>query len=802
MKQFYITLRHLWRNRLFTGLNILGLAIGISASWIIYQMVSFEFSYDQHQPDRDRIFQFYAHMKRGDGESREEIFIPKAILPHVLHDISGIEKTAPLYYRNYSSAKTSDGRTLDQLDEQVATLPDYFEMIGYQWLAGNPRQAIASDKVVLTAKRAQRYFPGKSPETMIGQTITYNDTVQKTVSGILVDLDYLNSFPPQEFFALNQEELTNTNWQHVSSEELLYVKLEKGVSTKTVLDQLNRINSAVNREIFQQYNFTSSFKLLPLADKHFATHLSLRARTASKPILFGLLGIAAFLLVLACINYINLTTAQLPQRAKEIGIRKTLGGKASALIWAYLKETLVLCILAVILSFLITAVALRVFAEYLPEGMNDFNNYMEMLLFTVLLISGITLIAGLYPSWLATRVQTVRVLKGQVSQSVGAYQLNLRKGLIIFQFVIAQVFVVCAIIIGQQLRYTLDKDLGFQHEAIVTVDIPYKVQTDSSYQGKQFVLKRMLEQHPEIDGVALGDIPMSNWMNGWMMDYRSDTGTVEKQLLFKNIDANYLKVYQIPLLAGRNILETDTIRELLINETALKNFGFSRPEDAIGQTLYQNDNPRIIVGVFKDFHQFSLRNEIPALGFTAVKPELESFNVKLASKRLSSWASTIALVEKEWKRVYPGVDFQYQFYDETIRDLYQQERRTAKLVTTATMITLLISCLGLYGLATLTAFQRTKEIGIRKVLGATISSVIALLSKDFVKLVLLALLIAAPIAWWAMNKWLENFAYKIEIQWWMFTLAGFGAVMIALLTVGFQAVKAAIANPVDSLRDE
>lgn len=802
MKQLHLTLRHLWRNKLFTALNIVGLAIGISASWIIYRMVSYEFSYDKFELDRERIFQIYSHGEMEDGQSRDQVFVPKAVLPRLLQDIAGLEKIAPLYYRNYSSAKTSDGRNLDQLDEQVATLPDYFQMIGYQWLAGNPQRAIAPDKVVLTAKRAQRYFPGKSPDSIIGHTITYNDTLQKTVSGIVADLDYLNSFPAQEFFALNQEEFTNTNWLTVSSNELLFVKLKKGVSPKAVLDQLNRINSSINREFFKQNNFTSNFKLLPLADKHFAVHLGLHTRTASKPVLFGLMGIAGFLLALACINYINLTTAQLPQRAKEIGIRKTLGGKSFALIWTYLKETLTLCILAVLLSFLFTVIALRIFAEYIPEDINHFNNYGEMLLFTGLLICGITLLAGLYPSWLATRVQTVRVLKGDLNQSIGSYQLNLRKGLIIFQFVIAQVFVVCAIIIGQQLKYTLDKDLGFQHEAVVTVDIPQKTQEDSLYQGKQFVLKRILEQQPEIKTVALGDIPMSNWMNGWSMDYRSDTGTVKRGVLFKNVDANYLKLYQIPLLAGRTLQETDTIRELLINETALKSFGFNRPQDAIGQTLYENEHPRIVVGVFKDFHQFNLKSEIPSLVFTAVKPRLTSFNIKLDSKRPSTWAGTIAVVEKEWKKIYPASPFEYHFYDDTIRDLYLQERRMSKLVTTATIITLLISCLGLYGLATLTAFQRTKEIGIRKVLGATVGGVVALLSKDFVRLVLLALIIAAPIAWWAMNKWLEDFAYKIDIQWWMFAIAGLGATILALLTVGFQAMKAATTNPVDSLRNE
>jgi len=323
-----------------------------------------------------------------------------------------------------------------------------------------------------------------------------------------------------------------------------------------------------------------------------------------------------------------------------------------------------------------------------------------------------------------------------MKQSFGKYQLNFRKTLIVFQFVIAQVFVICAIIIGQQLRYTLNKDLGFQHEAILTFNLPNKVQNEPEWQGKQFVLKHRLAQHPEISMVALGDLPMSDWMTASLMYSGMDSTAIQKQMMFKNIDPDYLALYRIPLLAGRNIQQTDSVRELVINETALHAFGFDKPADAVGQQLFQGSKSRLIVGVVKDFHQFNLKSGIDILGFTAKRPGLATFNIKLAPAKVSSWKKTIGLIEKEWKAVYPGFDFQYQFYDDTIRDLYQQEHRTAKLVTTATMITLLISCLGLYGLVTLTAFQRTKEIGIRKVLGATVSGVIALLSKDFVKLVL------------------------------------------------------------------
>lgn len=801
--QLKATIRYLWRNRLFTGLNILGLAIGISASWIIFRMVNFEFSYDRLQPDRERIFQVVYQSKTDDGRGGPMPFVPKAVLPTLLHDISGIAHVAPLYYRDFSRAKTINGPAKEGIAEQVATLPGYFETIGYKWLAGKSEDALSKpNQVVLTASRAAQYFPKKAPSEIIGQTIIYNDTLVTTVSGIVADLDYLNSFPPQEFFNLTSEELNNTDWTSLSSNELLFIKLKKDAVPETILSQLNGLNTKINQEIFKQHRFTSSFNFLPLIDKHFAVHFGAHTRTASKTVLYGLIAIAGFLLALACINYINLTTAHLPQRSKEIGIRKTLGGNPASIIRSYLLETFVISLFAVLLSLIFTFFAIRAFSDFIPAGMNDFNNYPAMLLFSLSIITVITLIAGLYPSWLATKVQTVQVLKGDAKQTINGYPLNLRKALIVFQFVIAQIFVICAIIIGQQLKYTLDKDLGFKHEAILTVEIPHKLQQDSLFQDSQFVLKQRLTQHPEIAAVSLGDLPMIDRMTAWLMDYRGKNGTIQKQVMFKNIDNNYLDLYQIPLLAGRNIQLTDTVRELLINETALKAFGFSHAEDAIGQPLYQGNTPRTIVGVIKDFHQFNLKSTIDLLGFTAQKPGLTTFNIKLSSPKVSSWKKAIALIEQEWKGVYPAASFSYQFYDDKIQSLYQQEHRTSRLVNIATAITLLISCLGLYGLAAFTAFQRTKEIGIRKVLGATVGGIASLLSKDFIKLVLVALLIATPIAWWAMNKWLENFAFKITVQWWMFALAGLGAVTIALLTVSYQAIKAAVANPVDSLRSE
>jgi len=801
------TLRHLWRQRLFTILNVLGLAIGISASWIIYRMVDYEFSFDKKQPDSEQIFQIVSRSSGPDGTEGGFAGVSKGLLSPLINEISGLKAVVPMYNRRSESVTIKDqGKLLnfENPEKQISTLPSYFEMIPYKWLTGNLKNALdAPDKVVLTQSRAQQYFPNVPVQSLLGKTIVYNDTLSIVVSGVVEDLDYPNSFDAQEFFSVSSQDLANDNWNGRSSDDLLYVKLEKGGTSSPVLKHINAINESHNGEDFKKYNYKSWYESLPLADKHFAVEYGSNTRTANKKVLYGLIGIAVFLLALACINYINLSTAQIPQRAKEIGIRKTLGSTPAKLINRFLGETLMITLLAIALSFLFSFLAFRLFSDFIPEGMQDFVNYKGMVAFSVLLIAIVTILSGIYPAWLITRVQTVNVLKGHVEKTSGGIRFNLRKSLIVFQFVVAQIFIISAVIIGQQLRYSLNKDLGFNHMAVLTIDVPYKILTDEHFTGKQFVLKQELEKHPEITAVALGDLPMSDNMIATILVYQSDTGRIQQQVMFKNADTDFIDLYNIPLLAGHNLQESDTTREYIINEATLKAFGFPTPESAIGKQLSGYDDKSLpITGVVRDFHEFSLKSSIEPAAFISEKSELRTLNIKLPPSQPEKWEKAIQVIETEWKKIYPGVPFEYKFYDETIASLYQQERNTSKLVGAATGITIFISCLGLFGLATLTAFQRTKEIGIRKVLGATVTGIVKILSKDFVILVFIAIVIASPIAWWAMNQWLQDFAYRVEIQWWMFVLAGTIAVLIALFTVSFQAVKAALANPVDSLRDE
>ncbi|MCY4778087.1 ABC transporter permease [Sphingobacterium sp. UT-1RO-CII-1] len=801
-----LTLRHLWRNRVFTILNIVGLSIGISACWIIFQIVDYEFRFDQKHPDAERIYQF---INREEREEKTADFagISRALPITVKNEIAGVELVVPVYHKADLKASIlnedkEEIRVFEQPKYQVSVSESYFEMVPYQWIVGNVKTAFSSPKqVVLTKSRAELYFPNTPTEELLGKTIAYNDTSIMSISGVVADLDFPSSFNSQEFFVLTDKDWNNDWWGSFNSDDNLFVKLQENVVKENIINQINTINYGHRKEYIDKYG-KQWYDLIPLADKHFTATFGANHPTTDHSVLYGLIGIALFILLLACINYINLSTAQLPNRAKEIGIHKTLGSSPSQLMRRFLGETFFITFFAVLLSLIVSSFALKMFADFIPEGMGSFQNYADLAVFLLVLILLITLLSGIYPAWLITRVQTANVLKGQVQNTNGQSRLTLRKGLIIFQFIIAQIFVIAAIIIGQQLHYTVNKNLGFDKEAIVTIDLPAKVLRNPAYVDKKFVLKDELVKNNSIASVALGDRPLDN--SGYITSVYniSDTGKVEMKISVRFADEDLLDLYNFEVLAGTNLTKSDTIREFIVNESAVKAMGFSSPKDAIGVHLEMQRQSYPIVAVVKDFHVYDFKKEIPSTVFVNSKRQLNTVNIKLAASNPKHFQKTIGEIEQIWKSIYPNAAFVYKFYDESIAQLYESEYKMSKLISLATGITILISCLGLFGLATLTSTQRIKEIGIRKVLGASVVGIVQMLSKDFVKLVFIAAVIASPLAWWAMNKWLQDFTYRITIEWWMFVLAGVLALMVTLFTISFQAVRAAIANPVDSLRDE
>ncbi|RYY26408.1 MAG: FtsX-like permease family protein, partial [Sphingobacteriaceae bacterium] len=375
--------------------------------------------------------------------------------------------------------------------------------------------------------------------------------------------------------------------------------------------------------------------------------------------------------------------------------------------------------------------------------------------------------------------------------------------LIVFQFVIALLFITSALIVGKQLQYALKADMGFKKDAVVVVDVPWKYARQKEYKNKQFTLLSELKRIPGIQEISLGTLPMLDNYSSSQYQYLQDGKEPVKRQVFKKwVDTAYLNLYDIQLLAGRNLHASDTTNEYVINETAVKAFGFASPQDALGKIIGQEGYMFPIVGVVKDFHQQDFYKTIDPMAFESDKESQTTFSIKLAGNDPEKRQKTLKAVEKSWYQFYPPETYSYKFYDEVIAKLYEQEQHLVRLIDLATFISIFISCLGLFGLAVLTAYQRTKEIGIRKVLGASVANIVQLLSKEYVWLVLTAFVIASPIVWWAMQKWLQGFAYRIEIKWWMFASAGILAMILALATISFQAIKAALANPVKSLRSE
>jgi len=813
-KYFTTTLRYLWRHRLFTALNIFGLAIGISACWIIFRIVNYEFSYDKAVADKENIYRVISGFVF-DGKEEYNGGVSAPMYQGIRQEISGLDKVVPVFgqWLKTVEIKNTAGKPLivDDPTDIVATDSTYFNLLPYRWIAGNKSTSLlAPESVVLTESRARKYFPDIRASEILNKTITYysyRDTVQRTVTGVVADLETPTEFTGQEFCSLPTKAYTLAAWTNTNGSDKVYLQLTQGTDPKKIVKQIDELAARKRKEFEQGRTDVAQYKrwyqLLPLKESHFSTFVNeYNTRKASKPVLYGLIGIALFLLVLACINYINMSIAAIPQRAKEIGVRKTLGSSKAQLIGQFLCETIVTTVFAGILSYLLSTLGFALLKNIIPPGVQAFGNFFQLTAFILIAAIIVTVLAGVYPGWLITRVKAISIFRNTSFNYKKTRGFGLQKALIVFQFVIALVFITSALIVGNQLHYALTTDMGFNKDAVLLIEVPWKYAREKKYEDKQFTLLSDLKSIPGIQNISLGSEPLASGFSSSQYQYAQEgKEPVKRQVFRKWIDTAYLDLYGMKLIAGRNLHVSDTTNEFVINETAVHAFGFASAQDAIGKFIGQSNQTFPIVGVVKDFHQQNFYSTIDPLSFESDKGNLSTFNIKLGSNP-SQWQPILKAIEKKWYQFYPPESFSYKFYDEVIAQMYEQEQHLARLIDIATVISIFISCLGLFGLAVLTAFQRTKEIGIRKILGASVTGIVQLLSKQYVVLIAFAIVIATPISWWAMNKWLQNFAYRVEIEWWMFLLAGIIALLMALITVIFQAIKAAVANPVKSLRTE
>jgi putative ABC transport system permease protein len=814
-----IAYRNIRKHRFHTGLNIFGLSLGLSCALVLFQFVHYHLGFDTYHHNARNLYRVVTDLHLGDGTVEFDKGAPLVLADVLQKEVPQIKNEAIMLQKfsftvtipgHNPETKPSGGNGPDVspaekffAEHENTGFADrhWFELFDYNWEAGDAAAALQMpNTAVITRRLAKKYFGDLDP---VGQVIRLDVKQQVRITGIISDyppntdtkVDLFLSLSSFRNFYPDLDQPMRTNWQWIRSTTSLYVLLPEGFSQNLPDAAMPGIAKRNMGWAAPYYNF----HLQPLKEAHFDERYS---GVISRSLLTALALVALFLVLIACINFINLATAQQAKRAREIGTRKVLGSGPAGIFWQFMTETGLMVLLAAFGSICLLAVFLPVLNNWLQLDLGfHFVQDGKILLYFLLLLVLIILAAGFYPALILSRVRPIAALKSTSGNWGGPARASSwqRRSLIVLQNGCAQLLIVCALIITMQVNYLKNADLGFDKDAVVIVPIPDTVT------GKLTALRDQLLARADIKDLSFCfQAPSSDVNNGGSVRY--DDRPWEKFIIrWSTGDSHYLQTFGLRLLAGRNLQESDTVREFLVNEDLVHKLGFKDPLQVIGHRLVAGDmagdHPGIIAGVIRDFHYHSLYSGIDPVVIATVKEKYKYAAIKLSG---SSYGGSEGLKEigRIWKSVYPENVFEYHFLNEQIENFYHNEDLLNKLVGAAALIAITISCLGLLGLVSLMTLQRTKEIGIRKVAGASEGSILVLLSKDFMQLLILAVLIAFPFALLVMHQWLQHFAYRIPVPGWIFLVSGLGGVCLALLTVGYHAMKAARANPVIALRSE
>ncbi len=804
-----IGLRNLQRHKGFTALNVLGLALGIAAVLLIYRMVTYELSFNQNFAQSDRIVRIVTTEVALDGEKGYTRGMPIAAMNAVRSTIPqfvALAKTKE-YWPTVLVPNPTGGPALKKFTMGPGKIsffvePEFTQIFDFKWLAGDPNTVLkAPNTIVVSSDMAEKCF-GKW-ENALGQTLLL-DNDPMTIQGVVAAPPINSDFPIQVLVSYatilsNKEKYEyNEDWGNTSSNDQLFGLLQNKDQMEAVNALVGQVGQVEYRENGSGQNQSKGHSLQPLSELHYDDRYGTSATpVVSKSRLWILSFIGLLVLAMACFNFINLSTAMAIRRAKEVGVRKSLGGSRGTLFSQFMSETALIVLFSIVLGATMAWLAsplLKYISDVPPEL--PFLSQSNVLVFLGVVAVTMTLFSGFYPALVLAGFNPVRALKNDTTaRSVGG--VSLRKGLVVLQFTIAQALIIGTIITLSQLDYIRNMDLGFSKDLIYT----FNINGDSLSQSKMATMKQRILQIPGVETFAYGnDQPSSG--STWATNFAIGRGSEDQKFntALKFCDADYQKTYGLQLVAGRWLEPSDTSKEFIVNMTLLKKAGISNPEEALQMEMRLGRNRwRKVVGVVKDFHSHSVHNELEAITISSNLKRFYSAGVKIKPQNMTA---TAAAIQQVFDETYPEQVFDAVYFDESVADFYTAENRFSDTCKGFAFLAILISCLGLFGLATHAAQQRTKEIGVRKVLGASVASVVNLLAKDFLKLVLLAIVFATPLAWWAMRNWLSDFAYRIDIQWWMFAVSGLAALLIAFLTVSFQSVRAAVANPVKSLRSE
>lgn len=789
-----IALRNLRKNKTHTGINLMGLTIGISAAILIFAIIRFDTSFDDYHEDTDRIFRL-VQSENTAGDLSYSTGIPFPLRLSFKDDFSEVE------YFTLVDNNTDDIISFERNGEKVKfqedntvgcfVMADYFRIFNYSFLHGSPATIFEhKHSVVLSKRMAEKYFG--TYQQAIGQEIRLNNKYDVSVSGIVENAPHNTDLPFQIFvnFQVGEKDRTWDSWSATSNSVHGYIKLKENVAMASFSDKLlGYVQSHLSP------NYPSEIKIYsqPLNEVHSDPKFgTFSGRIASNRENFTLVLIGALLLLAACINFINLNTALAVKRSKEIGVRKVLGSNRAALVAQFLCETAILTFVAMILSLGLSQIVIKhieYFIGYSVPGLQIDGIFAVSVLLLFLLV---TLLSGLYPSFVLSGFKPILALKNKIQyQQKGS--LSLRKSLIVVQLVISQVLIVAVIVVTQQIDHFLTTPIGVNSEGIMEFGIP-----DNEGMDYEALKVRLLE----LDGVEkvsfsnTGSTSYNTW--GGIARMTVDTSLIVQQMQVKIIDKSYLETYGISLVAGRNI-SNDTVRSYLLSEKAVEQLGFSSPEQAIGLTMRIWGKNAAVIGVVEDFHSTSLHDQIEPMAFWYDPTHLNNTAIKLGE---GDWKTTIASAQNIWEEYFPNYIFQYSFLDETIEQFYVNEERLSKTFSLFTVIALFIGGIGLLGLMSYLVSARTKEIGVRKILGARLAQILTLLTMDFVKMVGIAFIVAVPVSWYFMHEWLKDFESKIEISLWIYLSAFMVSLLITLLIIGWKSFRAAVTNPVEALKYE
>ena len=786
-----IAFRNLLRNKVFSVINLLGLSTGITVCLMIFLFIRNEFSVDDfHKNGKD----IYRVMRGIQDEGKEDMvsYVSGPYAPALLTDFKG--QITQAVRVNPTDALITAGDKSFHERKIIDVDPTFFTFFSFPLIKGDPATVLAEPaSVVLTESTAKKYFG--SIDNALGKLVAVDKNLPLKVTGIAQDvpanshLDFDLVIPLENY----KDRGYMTGW--INNGIYTYVQLDPAVSKEQIERNFPRFMENHMGLIMKQAGFHFRLSLTPLRAIYFEQSAFDGAKHGDRRVVYIFLSIAILILLVACINFMNLSTVRAVERSKEIGVRKVLGAIKAHLVWQFIGESLLLTAFSCVLAVGLLALSLPFYKQLLgyPLNLSVYAGPIVLFLIGIIVVAGF--LSGSYPAFVLAAFSPIQALKGKLRLGKGG--VSLRQMLVVVQFSISILLMLGTAIGTQQMNYLKNKQLGYNKEQTLVIPI----NNEDIYNFIQNRKPELLAQS-RVEAVAMMSGEPGGFFDGLMFDVEAHANRWKGRTEFADFD--YVKTLGLTLIAGRDFspqYPTDTAQAALINRTAAARLGWT-PQEAVGKwlknTLRDNTN-RTIIGVVEDFNFLSLKEAIEPL---VIAPNVGDRRAALIRLRPGDLSATVETIRQLYAKTRPAYPLEYRFLDQQFDQMYQADLRQQTILSVFAGLAIFIACLGLFGLASFSAQQRTKEIGVRKVLGASVSSIVSLLSRDFLKPVSIAILIASPIAWYVMNQWLQNFAYRIAIEWWVFALAGLLAVGIALLTVSFQSVKAALMNPVNSLRSE